>query len=169
MTQGKVIFIGFLFFCQGDYRRIDQIIRIDIVLSRGVVEHLLESSMVVIMLKIPILVRNELKYYESLSFLLVWQRKLRVWWAPTKVIKNNERILFLLKIERVEWPPHGLIATKAGLTISATGAVWPSGVVGLTASFYITHGLTTWDVSQTVNTSNGRFLKLKIIVASVVV
>jgi hypothetical protein len=68
----------FIFFCQGDYRRIDQIIRIDIVLSRGVVEHLLESSMVVIMLKIPILVRNELKYYESLSFLLVWQRKLRV-------------------------------------------------------------------------------------------
>jgi hypothetical protein len=34
--------------------------------------------MVVIMLKVPILVRNELKYYESLSFLLVWQRKLRV-------------------------------------------------------------------------------------------
>jgi hypothetical protein len=58
----------FIFFGQGDYRRTDQIIRIDVVLSREVVEYLLESSMVVIMLKIPILVRNELKYYESLSF-----------------------------------------------------------------------------------------------------
>jgi hypothetical protein len=52
----------FIFIDQGDKRRSDWIAKIDVVLLKGVVEPLLESSIVVKLLKLPFLVRNDLKY-----------------------------------------------------------------------------------------------------------
>jgi hypothetical protein len=46
----------------------DQIARIDVVLSRGFVKHLLESSIVNTLLKVHILVRDEFKNCESPHF-----------------------------------------------------------------------------------------------------
>jgi hypothetical protein len=90
--------------------------------------------------------------------------------VTTEVPKNTERILFLLKIERVERPPRGLIATEGIQTASYCnfhGLTITEG--SQTASLCIAHGLIAAEAGQTVNTSNHRISNLKVVVATMTV
>jgi hypothetical protein len=69
--------------------------------------------------------------------------------VTTEAPKNTERILFLLKIEKVERPSRGLTATKDGQT----------------ASYCNIHGLTTTKPGQTVSSSNDQKFELKVVVS----
>jgi hypothetical protein len=70
MTQEKCIFIGFSILpVKVISDEMGRSIRIDVILLRGVVEPLLESSIVVTLLKFPILLRDK---SEKLSVLRVY-------------------------------------------------------------------------------------------------
>jgi hypothetical protein len=85
-------------------------------------------------------------------------------------LKNIERILFLLKIERAKRPPHGLTATVGGRTTSYCNFHGLATTEGSqTTNSCIAHGLTTTEASQITSTSNGQNLKLKVLVATVAV
>jgi hypothetical protein len=90
--------------------------------------------------------------------------------VTTKAPKNTERILFLLKIERVERPPHGLTAAEGGQTASLCNFRGLTATEGSQiANLCIAHGLTATKAGQTANTSNGLISNLKVVLTTLTV
>jgi hypothetical protein len=90
--------------------------------------------------------------------------------VTTEATKNTKRILFLLKIERVERLPHGLTATEGCQTATLCNFHCLTATEGSqTANLYKAHGLTTTEAGQTASTSNGRISNLKVVITTVMV
>jgi hypothetical protein len=92
--------------------------------------------------------------------------------VTTKIRENYWVIIPLFKIVMgcpgdtlAVWLPPG-----ASLTTSPYfRVVWPLGVVGLTTSLCIAHGLIATEVGQTANSSNDRKFDLKVVIITIMV